>query len=384
MNLLEMASRASLAFLGQEDIALSVDPQVTYFKEKYEGSSLFASRVDKVQFNNDTLVLGGENVIELPRSGDLITEMYLKIFLPLNLRVREVEESVGTLIIDHVELYIGSTLIERIYGEFIAMKYDIEVPQGKQQALTGLIGKGTQVAALSYTVPLPFSLLQKGIPICAFKEPVTFRIITNGTRTFTIPPVDIVEPVPSYLHVEYTYLGQKEVDYIRKTPQIHILEQIQLAEFAAPLGALNVRCNLGFSNIVKELFFVIQNETAMGYDFLADNTSNVQQIQSLEFFFNSTERISSEIGTPLFLRVIQSLEFHTRVPGYYFYMYSFSLDPESRRPSGGVNMSRIQNQILKLNLNPSASARVIRVYATNYNFLQVANGSATILFSNFG
>ena len=379
-----MASRASLAFLGQEDIALSVDPQVTYFKEKYEGSSLFASRVDKVQFNNDTLVLGGENVIELPRSGDLITEMYLKIFLPLNLRVREVEESVGTLIIDHVELYIGSTLIERIYGEFIAMKYDIEVPQGKQQALTGLIGKGTQVAALSYTVPLPFSLLQKGIPICAFKEPVTFRIITNGTRTFTIPPVDIVEPVPSYLHVEYTYLGQKEVDYIRKTPQIHILEQIQLAEFAAPLGALNVRCNLGFSNIVKELFFVIQNETAMGYDFLADNTSNVQQIQSLEFFFNSTERISSEIGTPLFLRVIQSLEFHTRVPGYYFYMYSFSLDPESRRPSGGVNMSRIQNQILKLNLNPSASARVIRVYATNYNFLQVANGSATILFSNFG
>ena len=378
-----MASRASLAFLGQEDIALSVDPQVTYFKEKYEGSSLFASRVDKVQFNNDTLVLGGENVIELPRSGDLITEMYLKVFLPPDLRVLEVEESIGTLMIEHVELYIGSTLIERIYGEFIAMKYDIEVPQGKQQALTGLIGKGTQVTASSYTIPLPFSLLEKGIPICAFKEPVTFRIITNGTRTFTIPPVDIVEPVPSFLHVEYTYLGQKEIDYIRKTPQIHILEQIQLAEFAAPLGALNVRCNLGFSNIVKELFFVIQNETALGYDFLADNTSNVQQIASLEFFFNSTERISTEVGTPLFLRVIQGLEFHTRVPGYYFYMYSFSLDPESRRPSGGVNMSRIQNQILKLNLNPSSSARVIRVYAVNYNFLRVADGSATILFSNF-
>ena len=376
-----MASRASLTFLGQEDIALSVDPQVTYFKEKYIGSSLFASRVDKVQFDNDALVLGGENVVELPRSGDLITEMYLKVFFPPNLRVREVEESVGTLFIQHVELYIGSTLIERIYGEYIAMKYDIEVPQGKQPALTGLIGKGTQVAAASYTIPLPFSLLEKGIPLCAFKENVTFRIITNPTSTFTIPPVDIVEPVPSYLHVEYTYLGQKEIEYIRKTPQIHILEQIQLAEFAAPLGALNVRCNLGFSNVVKELFFVIQNETALGYDFLA--APNLQQINNLEILFNSTERVSTEVGTPLFLRVIQGLEFHTRVPGYYFYMYSFSLDPESKRPSGGVNMSRIQNQILKLNLNPSSSARVIRVYAVNYNFLQVANGSATILFSNF-
>ena len=383
-----MASRASLAFLGQEDIALSVDPQVTYFKEKYLGSSLFASRVDKVQFDNDALVLGGENVVELPRSGDLITEMYLKVFFPSSLRVREVEESVGTLFIDHVEIYIGSTLVERIYGEYIAMKYDIEVPQGKQQALTGLIGKGTQVAASSYTIPLPFSLLEKGIPLCAFKEPVTFRIITNGTRTFTIPPVDIVEPVPSYLHVEYTYLGQKEIEYIRKTPQIHILEQIQLAEFAVPAFSpppsyQSVRCNLGFSNIVKELFFVVQNETALGYDFLADNTSNVQQIANLELLFNSTERVSTEVGTPLFLRVIQGLEFHTRVPGYYFYMYSFSLDPESKKPSGGVNMSRIQNQILKLNLNPSASPRAIRVYAVNYNFLQVANGSATILFSNF-
>jgi hypothetical protein len=377
-----MASRASLAFLGQEDIALSVDPQVTYFKEKYEGSSLFASRVDKVQFDNGALIMGTENFIELPRSGDLITEMYLKVFLPASLLAVVLEESVGTLLINYVEIYFGSELIERIYGEFIAMKYDIEVPEGKQPALRGLIGKGSQVAAPSYTIPLPFSMLEKGIPLCAMKEQVTFRIVTNPTTTFTLPPISITEPVTSYLHVEYTYLGQKEIDYIRKTPKIHIIEQIQLAEFFAPMGATSVRCNLGFSNVVKELFFVIQNENALAYDFLADNTSNLQQIVNLELLFNSTERISTDVGTPLFLRVIQGLEFHTRVPVYYFYMYSFSLDPESKRPSGGVNMSRIQNQILKLNLNPSTANRNIRVYAANYNFVQVANGSATVVFSN--
>lgn len=376
-----MASRASLAFLGQEDIALSVDPQVTYFKEKYEGSSLFSSRVDKVQFDNGALVMGTENFIELPRSGDLITEMYLKVFLPPSLLSVVVEESVGTLFIEHVEIYFGSELIERIYGEFIAMKYDIEVPQGKQPALKGLIGKGSQVAAASYTIPLPFSILKKGIPLCAMKEHVTFRIVTNPTTTFTLPPIGITEPVTSYLHVEYTYLGQKEIEYIQQTPKIHVIEQVQLAEFFAPAGATAVRCNLGFSNVVKELFFVIQNQNALGYDFLA--SSNVEQIASLELLFNSTERISTDVGSPLFLRVIQGLEFHTRVPVYYFYMYSFSLDPEARRPSGGVNLSRIQNQILKLNLNSSASARAIRVYAVNYNFVQVANGSATILFSNF-
>ena len=377
-----MASRASLTFLGQEDIALSSDPQVTYFKEKYEGSSLFSSRVDKVQFDNDSLVPGSENSIELPRSGDLITEMYLKIFFPASITSLAVEDSVATLFIEHVELYIGSTLIERIYGEFIALRYDVEVPQGKQAALTNLIGKGTSVAASNYTVPLPFSLLKKGIPLCAFKEPVTFRIVTTKTNTFTVPPTDISEPIPAFLHVEYTYLGQKEIEFIRRTPQIHVVQQVQLAEFAAPLGALSVRCNLNFSNIVKELYFVIQNDSAQGYDFLA-GPGPVEQIGSLELLFNTTERISRDIGTPLFLRVIQGMEFHTRVPGYYFYMYSFSLDPESMRPSGGVNLSRIQNQILKLNLNPSASSRAIRVYAVNYNFLEVKDGSATILFSNF-
>ena len=127
---------------------------------------------------------------------------------------------------------------------------------------------------------------------------------------------------------------------------------------------------------------MIQNDSAQGYDFLA-GPGPVEQIGSLELLFNTTERISRDIGTPLFLRVIQGMEFHTRVPGYYFYMYSFSLDPESMRPSGGVNLSRIQNQILKFNLNPSASSRAIRVYAVNYNFLEVKDGSATILFSNF-
>ena len=217
--------------------------------------------------------------------------------------------------------------------------------------------------------------------MCAFKEPIIFRIITNPSVTFTVPPITIPDPITTFLHVEYTYLGQKEREYIQKTPQIHLIEQVQLAEFFCPAPSSYVQCKLDFSNVVKELYFVIQNDSAQGYNFLTSSGS--EQLVNLELFFNSTERISVDIGSPLFLRVIQGLEFHTRVPNYYFYLYSFSLDPESRTPSGGVNMSRIQNQILKLNLNPSSTNRNIRVYAINYNFLEVRDGTATVLFSNF-
>ena len=55
-----MAGRASLAFLGQEDLSLSSNPQVTYFIEKYTGATQFAYRVDEIQFQADYNTFGGE------------------------------------------------------------------------------------------------------------------------------------------------------------------------------------------------------------------------------------------------------------------------------------------------------------------------------------
>jgi hypothetical protein len=59
-------------------------------------------------------------------------------------------------------------------------------------------------------------------------------------------------------------------------------------------------------------------------------------------------------------------------------MYSFSIDPDGDVPTGQINMSRIFNQILELNMNPSAQDRFIRVYAVNYNFIK----DGRVLFPN--
>jgi len=71
---------------------------------------------------------------------------------------------------------------------------------------------------------------------------------------------------------------------------------------------------------------------------------------------------------------------HTRVPTRLFYTYSFALDPENYLPTGQVNMSRIQNKLLTLNLTSSTEARNIRVYAKSYNILRVQEGLAGVLF----
>jgi hypothetical protein len=302
-------------------------------------------------------------------------------------------DSVGTLMFQYIELYIGSELIERLYGEYIEMMFDLTIPKGKQPGLSFLDGKNLQYISapqLAYTVPLPFSVFKKGLPLCAFKEDVTIRIVWNPSTYFTSPPTLITTPFTAQLNIEYTYLAQNEIDFIRKS-HIQIFEQIQLNQFFAPYGTSFVHCDLNFYNPVKELYFVLQQDSARGYDYSnvataasASGTIGTGDILAqLQFDFNTTERISKDVGSPQFLRIIQPLEFHTRVPDRIFYMYSFSLDPQDDSPTGSVNLSRIQNQNLYLYLNPTPTNVNIRVYAASYNFLEISNNSAKVIFSNF-
>lgn len=388
-----MAGRASLSFLGQEDISLSGDPQVTYFIEKYQGQTPFAYRVDKVIFDEAGVSFGSENHRIIPRSGDLITGMTLYTAFPTPPAGVQVLDSVGTLMFQYVELYIGTELIERLYGEYIEMLYDLTIPKGKQPALSFLDGKNLTYSTnpqLAYTVPLPFSTFNKGLPLCAFKEPVTIRIVWNPSTFFTSPPTLITTPFTAQLNIEYTYLSEKEINYIKGT-RLQVFEQIQRNEFFAPARISTVQCKIEFYNPVKELFFVLQQDSARGYDYSNTATTSSQTgtigtgdlLQNLELDFNGVSRIDPTVGTPQFLRIIQPLEFHTRVPDRLFYMYSFSLDPEGDSPCGSVNLSRIKNQNLYLNFTVNPTNVNIRIYAVSYNFLETANNSAKVTFSNF-
>jgi hypothetical protein len=232
-------------------------------------------------------------------------------------------------------------------------------------------------------VPLPFSILKKGLPICAFQEDVTIRLGLHPSTVFTSPPISISPSLNIGLDVEYTYLSDPEVKFIQSKPLLYIFEQLQKNQFFAPQGVNSITCPLTIINSVKEMYLTIQNDSASGYDYSNVNGGSTDQLSNLVMFFNSTDRISEDVGTPIFLRNIQALEFHTRVPQYLFYMYSFSLDPESDEPSGHVNFSRIDQKNLVLNMNPSLSNRYITVYALSYNFLAVGNATADVIFKNY-
>ena len=93
--------------------------------------------------------------------------------------------------------------------------------------------------------------------------------------------------------------------------------------------------------------------------------------------------ISQDVADRLYLLYAQPMYHHTRVPKRNIYSYSFALRPEDPEPTGQVNMSRIINKLLKVNLASPYSGsdnRNIRIYAKNYNVLRVQDGLAGLLF----
>jgi hypothetical protein len=377
-----MAGRATLAYFGADDVMLVGNPEMTYFLEKYTGQVPFAKRLEVISF--DTQVkFAGESVVQIPKRGDLISNLYLKFTTPQLLAA--ICDSAMTYMLDYVELYYNGQLIERLYGEYIEMMNDLKTPQGKQGTLQYLTGKIYPITAASlnsvYTIPLPFTSVRKGLEMN--KAYIEFRVSLKDSQTFTINPVTLwTSPLNIQLLVEYVYMG------VELKRDIQVFEQVQRVEFIAPVGINNVRLQLGLMNPVKEIFVVIQNTGAFGYDYTTDGAfsgdgltytnGTTEQLNNLVLKLNNVDRISKDIGIPLFLRTVQAMEYHTRVPDRKFYMYSFSLDPENVTPTGQINMSRISNQILELTMNSSSQSRFIRIYAISYNLFK----GGRILFPN--
>ena len=115
------------------------------------------------------------------------------------------------------------------------------------------------------------------------------------------------------------------------------------------------------------------------------NTNKDDNLINLQLMLDGYEVISQDIAVPLYLRGVQPMDFHTRIPtSTLFYMYSFCLDPENIKPTGHLNFGRIQQQILNMNVVESSQPRYVRVYARSYNIFTTEKGIGKLLFNSNG
>ena len=333
----------------------------------------FSHQVTRLQFPKD-VHFGDDITIWIPKVADVaLGNMYLRVVWP---QQSAVDDSAGTRMINFVELRYENQLLERHYGESIELMNDLQVPATKQGVLTNLLGKGLTSNLATYYIRMPFKL---NLPLCALDKPPVFRV--NFRPSIQFSTLNWTNPIQVDLFVDYVYVSKAERDYFRKNTFDYVTHSMERLIFTAGTGVNSIKILTEFTGPVKELWWVIQTDGTSGYNFL---NGTQEQLSSLDLSFNGNIVIidSTEIGSvPMYLRVVQPLQNHTRVPDRYFYMYSFAIDPENTEQStGSMNFSKIKNQLHQIQLTSSAFSRQIRIYAVTHNIVRVAKGSATPYF----
>jgi hypothetical protein len=295
-------------------------------------------------------------------------------------------DSVGTYVIDNAELRIGGQLIQRLTGEQIELYNDLYVPYENQPGLKLLTGKQDTSNVFdpgrTYFTNLPFYFYgnnELSIPVAALDRSdlevaVTYRPFNVLSYVSNIASVD--QSMSATMIVEYGYLSENEVKWMRKNRLEYLITQTQATSFLLQPGFSTGTFKLPFVNPVRELYIVIQNQGTAPYDFSNNGLTN------LGLSFNGQEFLSRQVIDAQYLQYVQAFQKYNVTPIRQFYVYSFANDPMNPRPTGQINFSRMKDTTLDITLSPLAGQpRDMRVYATSYNILRIENGLAGIMFN---
>ena len=161
-----------LAAKGPEDLYLTTDPQITYFKCVYRRHTTFTTESIRQNFLN-TPDFGKKTTCIINKVGDLVSGMTLVITLPIISQMYNLDESIDELtrfawirkigfgIIKNIELKIGEMLIDNLYGDWINIWYELHGQKDKD--IANMIGNIEYLYEYSYEkqeykifIPLPF------------------------------------------------------------------------------------------------------------------------------------------------------------------------------------------------------------------------------------
>ena len=373
-----------LVAYGAQDIYLSGNPQITFFKVVYRRHTNFSMESIEQTFNG-TADFGRKVTCTVSRNGDLINRMYLQVELPQSSVAYN--EWVGHQLVKSVEIEIGGQRIDKHYGDWLHIWNELTQTEGHKAGYAQMVGgssvEGNGVSydieegsARTLYIPLQFWFCRNpglALPLIALqyhevKINIEFSTMDEVCASTGAQPQS--GSFSAQLFVDYIYLDTDERRRFAQVSHEYLIEQLQ---FTGDETANN-KIKLNFNHPVKELVWVEKANDAKIGDY-------VSTYETAQVYLNSHERFSKR--KPMYFQLVQPYQHHEQVPvDKFINVYSFALKPEEHQPSGTCNMSRIDNATLTLDGIDTVANNVVKVYAVNYNVLRIMSGMGGLAYSN--
>jgi len=380
-----------LVAYGAQDLYLTHEPQITFFKVVYRRHTNFS--VESIeQTVNGAVAFNSDVTVTISRNGDLVNNVLLEMTSTIDGGELLFETGHGFSLIDNVTVSIGGQEIDKQYGEWMQVWSDLTNSSERKTTLGKMVDismSGSTALATASTkvyVPLQFWFCRDNglaLPLIALQYHEVKLKISFAAADASGAGLGI-SGLSCKCFADYVFLDTDERRKFAQTKHEYLIEQVQQA--SKPIGDADgtTSATLVFNHPVKELVWFIPPK-ATNYDDnnFADYATSWLSKATLRL--NNTLRFSARDAS--YFNWVQPYQHHTGSPKEGVYVYSFALNPEKHQPSGTCNFSRIDSAILEMTRSastPSTSdySTTISIYAHNYNVLRIMSGMGGLAYSN--
>ena len=351
-----------LVAYGAQDIYLSGNPQITFFKVVYRRHTNFSMESIEQTFNGSAK-LGSKVTCPISRNGDLIHKIWLQADVSAKITTDAHE------LIKSVEVEIGGQRVDKHYAAWLSIWNELTQTAGHWNGYKAMT-TGTADSANTVTVfiPLQFWFCRNpglALPLIALQyHEVKINVEFGAPDSLG----DNITMNNASLWVDYIYLDTDERRRFAQVSHEYLIEQLQFTGDETSSSKIK----LNFNHPVKELVWTEYDSAGA-----LETTYTSAKLQ-----LNGHERFAPRPAA--YFQLVQPYQHHERVPGDDttlggINVYSFALKPEEHQPSGTCNMSRIDNATLNLT---GISSSTVKVFAVNYNVLRVMSGMGGLAYSN--
>jgi len=366
-----------LVAYGAQDVYLTGNPQITFWKLVYRRHSNFSMESIEQSFNGSA---GFDKRItaQISRNGDLIHKMWLSMTIADGGATKADVGRIGLAAVKSVELEIGGQKIDKIYGFSMDIWNELTLPKGLEDAYEELTNPDAVSGKYYVHVPLEFYFCRNpglALPLIALQyHDVKINIEFDKAAACFKTNASSATLTEARLWVDYVFLDTDERRRFSQLSHEYLVEQLQYTGDEA-LSGTNATVRLNFNHPVKELIWVLRQTGDV------HKLTYEKELESAKLQLNGHDRFAERDGK--YFQLIQPFQHHSRVNvDKGIYVYSFALRPEEHQPSGTLNMSRIDTASLKLTLTSGAAADAVSVLATNYNVLRIMSGMGGLSYAN--
>ena len=248
-----------LVAYGAQDIYLTGNPQITFFKVVYRRHTNFSMETIAQTFSGTGKIGTSTNTATatISRNGDLIHKMYINCDSPGG---SSNSSTIGSEIVQEAELEIGGQKIDKHWKSWNNIWNELSTPESKAIGLKSMqadIGLVKSTGVKSVQVPLNFWFCRNpglALPLIALQ----YHEVKVNFKFGSAAGTNLDENDSLTLFVDYIYLDTDERRRFAQVSHEYLIEQIQKQDFAAT----DTSVKLIFNHPVKELIWTTKTDSS--------------------------------------------------------------------------------------------------------------------------